>query len=251
MSIYLSEKKLPDTYQQVEYLSNSGTQYIKTNYVPTNDCGFEIKWRDLVENAGVTGAGSNYVMGSRNGTGGDIYFAVSGATNTQTITLTRTGVTSPQYYRRYGYEYICKGTFRSNEDNSGELLNLTTGNRITGTQNSSLNATATVYLFALNGTNIHAKVAIYYAKFYNGNGELINYFIPCYRKSDNVMGMYDLVNRRFYQNAGTRTFTKGKDVNNERVNIKVLKANDNSYTIKKINAYVLKNESGTYKKIKL
>ena len=32
---------------------------------------------------------------------------------------------------------------------------------------------------------------------------LIQYFIPCYRMSDNVIGMYELVNGQFYTTAGT------------------------------------------------
>jgi hypothetical protein len=45
------------------------------------------------------------------------------------------------------------------------------------------------------------------------NGILIRNYIPCYRKSDNVIGLYDLVNNVFYTNAGTGTFLKGADVN--------------------------------------
>ena len=44
------------------------------------------------------------------------------------------------------------------------------------------------------------------------NGSLIRDLIPCYRKSDSVIGMYDIVNDTFYTNSGTGTFTKGSDV---------------------------------------
>lgn len=36
--------------------------------------------------------------------------------------------------------------------------------------------------------------------------------IPCYRKSDYVIGMYDTVSRVFYTNAGTGNFLKGAEV---------------------------------------
>ena len=36
-------------------------------------------------------------------------------------------------------------------------------------------------------------------------------FVPCYRKSDSVIGMYDLMNNQFYTNAWSGTFTKGTD----------------------------------------
>lgn len=51
-------------------------------------------------------------------------------------------------------------------------------------------------------------------------GETIFNLIPCYRKSDGVIGMYDLcgsicplTNTPFYINAGTGTFEKGPDKN--------------------------------------
>lgn len=37
-------------------------------------------------------------------------------------------------------------------------------------------------------------------------------FVPCYRKSDGEIGMYDTVSKTFYTNAGTGTFLKGADV---------------------------------------
>lgn len=43
--------------------------------------------------------------------------------------------------------------------------------------------------------------------------QLIAKFIPCYRKSDNVIGFYDSVNSVFYINQGTGAFGKGPDVN--------------------------------------
>ena len=42
---------------------------------------------------------------------------------------------------------------------------------------------------------------------------LIQYFIPCYRISDSVIGMYEIVNDQFYVSAGTAGgFTKGPDL---------------------------------------
>lgn len=44
------------------------------------------------------------------------------------------------------------------------------------------------------------------------SGETVCDLIPCYRKSDVEIGMYDLVSKTFLTNAGTGTFTKGGDV---------------------------------------
>ena len=46
----------------------------------------------------------------------------------------------------------------------------------------------------------------------NPNGQCIADFSPCYRKSDNVAGFWDRINRRFYTNVGTGTFIVGPDI---------------------------------------
>ena len=51
---------------------------------------------------------------------------------------------------------------------------------------------------------------MYYFKLTN-NGVLVRDLVPCYRKADNVAGMYDIVNDNFY--AGTGSFVVGQDVN--------------------------------------
>ena len=42
--------------------------------------------------------------------------------------------------------------------------------------------------------------------------ELIFDFVPCYRKLDGEIGMYDLIGDKFYSNNGTGTFKKGNDI---------------------------------------
>lgn len=53
---------------------------------------------------------------------------------------------------------------------------------------------------------------LYYYKLYD-NGTLIRDFIPVKRISDNEYGLWDKVNKVFYSNAGTGTFTAGPAVN--------------------------------------
>lgn len=56
-----------------------------------------------------------------------------------------------------------------------------------------------------------AGIRVYYYKHYE-NGSLKCNLIPCYRKSDNVIGMYDLVSNTFKINELSGTFTKGNNV---------------------------------------
>ena len=39
----------------------------------------------------------------------------------------------------------------------------------------------------------------------------LHHYIPCYRKSDNVVGLYDIIADEFKTNAGTGSFTKGNN----------------------------------------
>lgn len=48
---------------------------------------------------------------------------------------------------------------------------------------------------------------------FDKNNVLIRNMIPCYRKSDGEIGMYDTINNIFYTNFGTGSFLKGNDVN--------------------------------------
>lgn len=50
-----------------------------------------------------------------------------------------------------------------------------------------------------------SKIKLYNFKIYHSNN-LIRNFIPAIRNSDSVIGLYDLVNDTFYENAGTGTF---------------------------------------------
>ena len=72
-----------------------------------------------------------------------------------------------------------------------------------------------ITIFALNrnwSVREYSTYKLHYLKI-RDNGTLVRNFVPCYRKSDNVIGLYDLVNKQFYTNAGSWTFTKWPDVN--------------------------------------
>lgn len=62
------------------------------------------------------------------------------------------------------------------------------------------------YLF--RQSSLYGEGNIYSCKLYNNN-TLIRDFIPCYRNSDNEVGLYDLVNDVFYTNDGEGSFTFG------------------------------------------
>ena len=74
------------------------------------------------------------------------------------------------------------------------------------------NANCCLFASMLNETTLRPFAGkIYNAKIYNGDS-LVRDFVPCYRKEDNVIGMYDLISNTFYTNSGTGDFEKGQDV---------------------------------------
>ena len=66
-----------------------------------------------------------------------------------------------------------------------------------------------MYLGALNNSGAadsrYFVGDIYYCKIYQNNA-LVRDLIPVIRNSDNVIGLYDTVNKKFYTNSGTGTF---------------------------------------------
>lgn len=204
------ESRLPSAYQEVEYVSGTGEQYIDSGIECTSDL--------VVDFAFKTTNADNY--------------AICGGIDTRQ---------SQKYFRHH-----CSPTFGSNGicywirsyDKTGNLPDAkgtaTKGaiatvmidpvNGLAIVNNASLTFTALpsgitttksygIFARISNTGALQSKEAtFYYFKFYR-NGELIGDFIPCYRKSDGVIGMYDLVSQNFFTNAGTGTFSKGSDVN--------------------------------------
>ena len=65
-----------------------------------------------------------------------------------------------------------------------------------------------MYLFYRNLVGGKAKMTLYSCKIYD-DGVLVRDFIPCSRKSDGLIGLYDTVTKEFYTNAGTGEFIGG------------------------------------------
>ena len=71
-----------------------------------------------------------------------------------------------------------------------------------------------VYLFRTNNFwAVPTDIDVSYCKISKPDWTVLREFIPCFRKSDWVAWMLDIVNRVFYTNAWTWTFTKWPDIN--------------------------------------
>ena len=205
---------LPTEYQKVEYIESSGKQYIQTSVTPNDNFRMDLKTYttcgDSYYCAGVRA--SNKIWFGQTGT--TTNNRVSASVNGSSVNASTDGVLWSRSTSGQTYEImLCTngdGTF------TYHIKDLT-NNKESLTENREYTlmgeATNGVCLFALNRNYIVSSTnQVYYFRLYK-NGKIAFDGIPCYRKSDDVIGLYDLVSKQFYTNQGTGTFTKGPDVN--------------------------------------
>ena len=96
------------------------------------------------------------------------------------------------------------------------LSDADTGLSVSNKTQGSYTMTRNLYLLGQNyntGYRGEGQKRVYSFKHWDKNDVLVRDMVPCYRREDNVIGMYDLVSRTFFTNAGTGVFTCGGDVN--------------------------------------
>jgi hypothetical protein len=79
----------------------------------------------------------------------------------------------------------------------------------------SYTMSSNLYLFAQNyngSARWGGQRRISYFQYYDKTDTLICDLVPCYRKSDGVIGLYDVVRKLFLTNVGSGSFTKGGNV---------------------------------------
>ena len=203
MNVYLPNLRLPSSYQEVEYIQSSWTQYINTWYIPSNNTKIEMSmW------------GWNTVQQFQNLFWARLAFSSTGRWfhlwyNTQYM-----------YYAMFWKAVDIQTSVLSFIDGSNYIIQMSQDwiyqNWTQKYTFSSATFTSPVNLtlFALNDNGTVKEqwaFKMYYTKIWD-NGTLVRNFIPCYRVSDNVIWLFDKVENKFYANAWTGTFSKGNDV---------------------------------------
>ena len=189
---------IPDEYQEVEYIQSSGNghntgQHIDTGYFPTDGDVFRVNMTVMPLSAPNTER--EYL--AKYGNGG---------TNIQI------GHGSSSSWNMSNADSL----FRYTQNRPSNAVNNKT--YIDGEITISGTSSVSLYLFAQNespgNTNSVWDSSIrLYACTISVNAEVIRNYVPCYRKSDGVIGLYDTINREFKINEGTGSFTKGSDIN--------------------------------------
>ena len=171
--------KLPDEYQEVEYIESTGTQYINTTIV------FQKNDEIITKTSATSSKTYNTIYGCDGQL--EVYF------------------NADYYIRVWGN----RASITSDSGNIGKNEIHDIRCQIT----SNITNPLIIFAYAPNGSYpLNGRI-------YNfsiiRNHETIYDLIPCYRKSDSVIGMFDIINNEFYENAGNGTFYKGNDIESE------------------------------------
>lgn len=204
---------LPSEYQQVEWIGATGTQYINTLFPADVDVSISINFainNDATSDCFICGSrkGANHTqLTIRWRTSNKIWVVTPRNNNLGDNSCNQEiAITTP---KETFMQVDVKCDDMSNEIYIDNELKFSNTDIKTAFSNGN-----TIFLFACNlngGSELKSKAKIKSCQLFKGNTKERD-FIPCYRKSDNEIGMYDTVTQTFYTNAGSGTFTKGGDI---------------------------------------
>lgn len=204
---------VPSKYQKVEYIESDGTQYINTGLIGKTGYTLEtnVSFTSLA-----TGSYQYFAGYAYTGSADRMYY-IRLANTTKHLGYTygpENSTTAKLSLLEENVFYNIKSIMKEDKQ---ELIvdRVRVGSSSYGALEYDENNPKYIYMFMsqyVNGTNGGTKAKCKEAKWYDENDVLIRDFIPCYRKSDGEIGMYDLITGKFYTNSGTGTFEKGKDI---------------------------------------
>ena len=208
------EVTVPEEYVQLDYIEMSGGQYVDTGVLASNyPDGITYNMKGNCSGFTVSDV-SNYFFGAlSNGVrSGNVFIGAPDASGYDAAISLMCGASSD--VKRQGAFYFNQN-FELSVTASSELSDtLMYINGSAATRQSYVTTgnmpSASIYLFACNGvdTTRGFKGKCYSFSMTDAEGNFIRNFVPCYRVSDNVIGLYDTVGGVFYANAGTGSFTK-------------------------------------------
>ena len=196
-----------DLYQEVEYIQTTWTQWINTGIFASNSIQTETK----IE---VTTTSMNKPV---------FWWCWGNSWYTTSKQYHLTPYNYKWYYWLNNSEWNA-GTYNNTVWTQYTLIYNNANNKISVNGSEIWNTTGTVWVpnssLAISyrgspwNTLYYWQFKYFYFKIYDkSTGIYVRDMIPCYRKADSVIWMYDIINDVFYTNSWTWTFTKWPDVN--------------------------------------
>ena len=183
---------LPNGYTAIEYIESNGTQYIDTGFNP--DSNTRVIAKMDFKNASSDTSQNAFSARGAGGTAEEYGFLVS----------------EGSYVSRYGDDKYFDYGYDNKPflvDKNKNVLSID-GSVVQTHQEKEFSCGVSMTIFASNrngSVSRYASMKLYYMEIYD-NGTLVRYFVPCVRESDGEIGLYDIVNQKFYANEGEGSF---------------------------------------------
>ena len=183
---------LPSEYQRVSYVEATGNQWVQTDYVPTGDAEY-----DFVATFNLLGTHGVFCSRSNDSTAGRAVFLCEGGLRWDY------GVTD--YYCADRDNSVADGTVCLVSIRKNEVYVNGVKSKISKPQPASFVKNNALVLFAMYSTDLGVKPT---AVTYKGRMKLHSFtvreagavkldLVPCFRKSDGCVGLYDRVSKVF------------------------------------------------------
>lgn len=181
----IRQSSLPTSYERLEYIENTSTAYIDCGIILNkySVAALQVKVSDI-KNLREQWMGANAYLQIRSTTN-----SVSNGLESLYISngdVVKAYYKDIKYYLSVNNKTIVRTWENFNENSPLSLFRLVTGSSLT----------------------YHTLCKIHFAKVYIKDSLTMD-FIPCKRKSDGMVGMYDLVGRKFYTSPNGVAFTGG------------------------------------------
>lgn len=200
-----SEYSIPQEYEEVEYIQSTGTQYI--------DSGYQIKSEKIkiAFKAYIPFLNGLSLFGSND-------------SNYDLVPYHSTNYNPTSFLHWVGSSQSVFEVVYDNFINEVEyvldngIIQCTVNGKTTNSMyEGSIISNQKFYIFGKNEGEVSKErgqgYRLYSFKLYD-NDILVRDYLPCYRKSDGEIGLYDKVSGELYVNSGSGEFLKGKEIKN-------------------------------------
>ena len=225
--------KLPDIYQEVEYISSTGNAYINLAIIPTKGMVGEVLYRFTSMPSSIQRVFGYYRDDAPNYSSSATYDKGAWVKYNGTYYKSLVAIEEPEEWTAAhwtqddpGYRWQCgvdtNGVLNTNGYFAYSQTNPTLWTTAYGNYNVDQDG-ASVYLFARDRydtnaaeyicSNLQVKSVII-----RKDGSTIAHLVPCYRKLDGKPGMYDISRNVFFTSIGSNEFDVGPNVGNVEEN---------------------------------
>lgn len=189
---------------EVEYLESTGTQYIKTDIIPTIGYTYKMKFRST----GVVNYGYLFGVNWNDDTGAVKFFGLRRLVSQARFQSQGFSVGTVPYEEDIDYDITING----GEAGTLNEFRLADGRAFSSNSKISVSPTLPMNLLAVNNNNnvAYQNKARLYSFSIASNGEMILDLIPV--RKGNIGYMYDRVSGQLFGNQGTGEFVLGSDI---------------------------------------